>query len=81
MAVVDGRRVVVLDGGLATELEARGFDLSDRLWSARLLLTDPDAIEDVHLDYFRPGRTSPRRPATRRLCRALPRPVLTRRPR
>jgi homocysteine S-methyltransferase len=55
MAVVDGRRVVVLDGGLATELEARGFDLSDRLWSARLLLTDPGAIEDVHLEYFRAG--------------------------
>ena len=42
--------VVVLDGGLATELEARGFDLSDRLWSARLLVTDPEAIEGVHLD-------------------------------
>jgi len=46
---------VILDGGLATELEARGHDLSDRLWSARLLLTDPDAIEDVHLAYFRAG--------------------------
>jgi homocysteine S-methyltransferase len=46
---------VVLDGGLATELERRGFDLSDRLWSARLLVTDPEAIEDVHLDYFRAG--------------------------
>jgi homocysteine S-methyltransferase len=47
--------VVVLDGGLATELEARGHDLADRLWSARLLLTDPGAIEDVHLAYFRAG--------------------------
>jgi homocysteine S-methyltransferase len=46
---------IVLDGGLATELEARGFDLSDRLWSARVLLTDPDAIEEIHLDYFRAG--------------------------
>ena len=46
---------VVLDGGLATELERRGHDLSDRLWSARLLLSDPDAIEDVHLDYYRAG--------------------------
>lgn len=46
---------VVLDGGLATELERRGHDLSDRLWSARVLVTDPDAIEDVHLDYFRAG--------------------------
>jgi homocysteine S-methyltransferase len=47
--------VVILDGGLATELMARGHDLSDRLWSARLLMTDPDAIEDVHLAYFRAG--------------------------
>ena len=48
-------RPVVLDGGLATELEARGHDLSDRLWSARLLLTDPDAIEAVHVAYFAAG--------------------------
>lgn len=47
--------VVVLDGGLATELTARGHDLSDALWSARLLLTDPGAIEDVHLAYFEAG--------------------------
>lgn len=47
--------VVVLDGGLATELTARGHDLSDGLWSARLLLTDPGAIEDVHLAYFEAG--------------------------
>jgi len=50
-----GGEIVVLDGALATELEARGFDLSDRLWSASLLLTDPDAIEALHLDYFRAG--------------------------
>jgi len=51
----DAGDVVILDGGLATELEASGFDLSDRLWSARLLLADPNAIEDVHLAYFRAG--------------------------
>ena len=45
----------VLDGGLATELEARGHDLSDRLWSARLLMSEPNAIEEVHLAYFRAG--------------------------
>jgi homocysteine S-methyltransferase len=48
-------RAIVLDGGLATELEARGHDLSDRLWSARLLLTDPAAIEAAHLAYFHAG--------------------------
>src|SRR5690349_22459124 len=46
---------VILDGGLATELEARGHDLSDHLWSARLLLTDPFAIEGVHLAYYEAG--------------------------
>jgi homocysteine S-methyltransferase len=47
--------VTILDGGLATELEARGHDLSDRLWSARLLMDDPTAIEDVHLAYYEAG--------------------------
>ncbi len=40
---------------MATELEARGHDMSDRLWSARLLIDDPAEIETVHLDYFRAG--------------------------
>ncbi|MFT6368824.1 MAG: homocysteine S-methyltransferase, partial [Bacteroidia bacterium] len=35
------KRVMLLDGGLATELEARGQDLSHPLWSARLLIEDP----------------------------------------
>jgi homocysteine S-methyltransferase len=48
-------RVVVLDGGLATELEARGHDLSSDLWSARLLATDPGAVYDVHRSYFAAG--------------------------
>jgi homocysteine S-methyltransferase len=49
------RGSVVLDGGLATELERRGADLRDRLWSARLLLDDPDLIRAVHADYFAAG--------------------------
>ncbi len=47
--------VTILDGGLATELEARGHDLSDRLWSARILIDDPGAIEGVHDAYFAAG--------------------------
>jgi len=47
--------VLVTDGGLATELEARGNDLSDPLWSARLLLDAPDQIRDAHLAFFRAG--------------------------
>jgi homocysteine S-methyltransferase len=47
--------VTILDGGLATELEARGHDLSDALWSARLLRDDPDAIRGVHRAYVEAG--------------------------
>lgn len=46
---------VILDGGLATELERRGADLTDALWSARLLLDDPGLIADVHRDYLAAG--------------------------
>ncbi|GAB3588046.1 homocysteine S-methyltransferase [Amycolatopsis endophytica] len=46
---------VLLDGGLATELEARGHDLSDALWSARLLADDPDEIVAAHRAFFRAG--------------------------
>jgi homocysteine S-methyltransferase len=47
--------VVVLDGGLATELEARGCDISGPLWSARVLRGDPEAIERLHYDYYAAG--------------------------
>jgi homocysteine S-methyltransferase len=50
-----GRRVVVIDGGLATELEAAGHHLVDHLWSARLLADEPEAIVEAHLAYFRAG--------------------------
>jgi homocysteine S-methyltransferase len=46
---------LVLDGGLATELEKRGHDLNDDLWSARLLMDSPAAIQEVHYDYFWAG--------------------------
>jgi homocysteine S-methyltransferase len=47
--------VVILDGGLATELERRGADLDDPLWSARLLVDGPDLIRQVHFDYYQAG--------------------------
>ena len=48
-------RVVVLDGGLATELERRGYALRDALWSARQLVDNPDEIYSVHRAYFLAG--------------------------
>ena len=47
--------VVVLDGGLATQLEAQGHDLSSELWSARLLAEEPDAVVAAHAAFFAAG--------------------------
>lgn len=49
------RAALVTDGGLATELEARGHDLSDPLWSARLLLEAPEEITAAHRAFFESG--------------------------
>ena len=54
-AALNAGGTVVLDGGLATQLEAQGADLSDDLWSARLLVEDAAAIVDAHLAYYRAG--------------------------
>ena len=48
-------RSLILDGGLATELENRGHDLNDPLWSGKILLENPDEIRQVHLDYLYAG--------------------------
>jgi homocysteine S-methyltransferase len=47
--------VLISDGGLATELEARGKDLSDELWSARVLAEAPEEIVAVHEAFFAAG--------------------------
>jgi homocysteine S-methyltransferase len=52
---VSHNTVLISDGGLATELEARGHDLSDDLWSARLLVDSPDEIVAVHEAFYRAG--------------------------
>jgi homocysteine S-methyltransferase len=46
---------LILDGGLATDLENRGHDLNHPLWSARLLLNQPDEIVAVHRAYMDSG--------------------------
>lgn len=48
-------RAVVLDGGLATQVEKHGHDLSSALWSARLLRDDPGALQRAHAEFFAAG--------------------------
>ncbi|NUT33697.1 MAG: homocysteine S-methyltransferase [Hamadaea sp.] len=54
---MSARSVTILDGGLSTQLAAAGHDISDHLWSARLLRDDPAAIIDAHAAFLRSGAT------------------------
>lgn len=46
---------ILLDGGLATQLEAQGCDINNVLWSASLLKTDPQQIVDASRAYLDAG--------------------------
>ncbi|KIX77551.1 homocysteine methyltransferase, partial [Streptomyces sp. MBRL 601] len=50
-----GRRAVVVDGGLSEQLQAQGNDLSDALWSARLLADAPGEVVAAHRAYYVAG--------------------------
>ena len=54
-SLLAGDAPVVIDGGLATQLEAQGHDLNHPLWSALLLQTNPQAIVDAHRAYLVAG--------------------------
>ncbi len=47
--------VVVLDGGLSTQVESRGHSTDDPLWTGRVLVQDPDAITRAHRDFVEAG--------------------------
>lgn len=46
---------LLLDGGLSNELERQGCDLNQKLWSAKLLESNPEAIVLAHLAYLEAG--------------------------
>jgi homocysteine S-methyltransferase len=51
----DQQGAILLDGGLATSLEALGYPLDHELWSAKILLDAPDAVRRVHTDFLQAG--------------------------
>jgi len=54
-SILDRYPALVIDGALATELERRGYNLKDSLWSAKILFEQPEAIKQLHYDYFKAG--------------------------
>ncbi|MBD0405123.1 homocysteine S-methyltransferase [Flammeovirga sp. EKP202] len=46
---------LILDGGLSNALELEGANLNHHLWSAKLLMDQPELIERVHYNYLKAG--------------------------
>jgi S-methylmethionine-dependent homocysteine/selenocysteine methylase len=50
--------VILLDGGMGTELRARGVEVPDHItsiWSAKALMDAPEAVLQIHRDYIAAG--------------------------
>ena len=52
---LSARTSVVIDGGLATQLEAQGCDIDNPLWSASVIESNPQAIVDAHRAFLDAG--------------------------
>lgn len=58
MSVLDpllARGPVIIDGGLSTQLEAMGHDLRDPLWTARVLIEQPEVVTAAHRAFHSAG--------------------------
>jgi S-methylmethionine-dependent homocysteine/selenocysteine methylase len=48
-------RITLLDGGMGQELQKRSPRLPTPLWSAQVMLDEPELVQAVHLDFIRAG--------------------------
>lgn len=55
LELLNEKKLLVLDGAMATELEKAGVDTANELWSATALLDAPQKITTVHQNYFKAG--------------------------
>jgi S-methylmethionine-dependent homocysteine/selenocysteine methylase len=49
------REVIIVDGGMGSEMQARGFTHDDQAWTGVLALSDFDSLREVHEDFIRAG--------------------------
>jgi homocysteine S-methyltransferase len=47
--------IVIIDGGMGSQLQAEGVPMDDVAWSARANLEHPDVVQRVHEEYIRAG--------------------------
>ncbi len=55
MTTLNLPHTVLLDGGMGRELRFRGVEILDTIWAANGLLTAPDVVRQVHLDFITAG--------------------------
>jgi len=49
------KTVILLDGGMGQEIIKRSGKAPTPLWSARVMLDNPEIVEEVHLDFIKAG--------------------------
>ncbi len=49
------RKIVLTDGGMGQELLRRSGAAPTPLWSARVLIDEPDVVRDLHVDFIEAG--------------------------
>ena len=52
---LDNNDILLLDGGVSTEIRRRGVALDENVWSGLTTKTHPDQVREVHEDYIRAG--------------------------
>jgi len=52
---LDAGEVLLIDGGMGTELQRRGVPMDEVAWSGAAVFTNPDAVRETHEDYIRAG--------------------------
>ena len=53
--ILKDNTVMVVDGSMSSALEALGCNLSNKLWTATVLIENPELVKEVHKYYFRAG--------------------------
>lgn len=52
---LNNKKILLLDGGVSTEIRRRGIALDRNVWSGLTTKTHPDAVRQVHEDYIQAG--------------------------
>jgi homocysteine S-methyltransferase len=52
---LENGEILLLDGGVSTEIRRRGVTLDKNVWSGLATKTNPDAVRQVHADYIEAG--------------------------